>query len=275
MSHAGRWVVRKAWDLQRFGLTPPKLWARLTNRSEPRILLISIPKAGTHLVERALCLHPRLYRKFIPTLHSKNLERYGGLENLLRTLKPGQALISHLHYSPEQLKLIEQYDVRCIFVIRDPRDIVVSRAHYVARNREHPYHFLFEGRSLKERIRLAIVGDPETGYVGIRERLERFAGWIDTSAFVVRFEQLARAESRPDALRSLYDYLGIELDRDRLSLIGKSLVSSASPTFRKGTVGGWKQAFDEEIRRLFEQAVDEALMKWYGYGDEMGQKQFA
>ena len=262
------WLERRIWDLERFGLTPRKIRARFLNRDEPGVLLISVPKAGTHLLERALCLHPRLYRKFVPTLHSGNLDRYGGLENLLGVLKPGQILVSHLPYSPERLKLIEQYGVRCIFVIRDPRDIVVSRAHYVARSKRHPYHFLFKGKSLKERLRLAILGDPETGFIGIRERLERFAGWMNTSNFVVHFEQLVSAENRLCVLHSLYDFLGMKLDGELLSFISENLVSSASPTFRKGAVGEWRRVFNEEINALFEQTVDGALMKWYGYGDE-------
>lgn len=171
MSRITQWISRKAWDLQRFGLTPTKLWSRLSNQEEPRILLISIPKAGTHLLERALCLHPRLYRKFVPTLHSGNIGQYGGLGNLLRALKPGQILVSHLHYSTERSKVIEEHGARCIFMIQDPRDIVVSRAHYVIQTKKHPYHFLLKGKSLKERIQLGILGDPETGYLGIREVL--------------------------------------------------------------------------------------------------------
>jgi hypothetical protein len=266
MNRSG-WIVRKVWDLQRFGLTPWKLWARLTNQSEPSILLISIPKAGTHLLERALCLHPRLYRKCVPTLHQENLDRYGGLESLLDSLKPGQILVSHLYYSPERLRLAKESGVLCVFVIRDPHDVALSSAYYVAHNGKHPYHSLFEGLGLKERILLAIAGDPETGFIGMNEMMKRFAGWMDTSNLVIRFEQLIDPKSRERVLSSLYDSMSIKLSSDLLSFIGGNLVSSASPTFRKGTTGEWRRIFDEEINALFEHTMDEDLMEWYGYGN--------
>jgi len=53
-------AARHAWTFRRFGLSPRKLVARIGNRTEPPILCVSLPKAGTHLLERALCLHPRL-----------------------------------------------------------------------------------------------------------------------------------------------------------------------------------------------------------------------
>lgn len=262
-----RRLLRLVWDLQRFGLTPSKLSARLSNQNEPRVLLISVPKAGTHLLERALCLHPRLYRRLVPTLHSENLGQYGGLDRLLVTSKPGQLLVSHLHHSPERMRLAEAHGIHCIFIIRDPRDIVLSRANYVARSKRHPYHFLFAGKNLGERVRLAILGDSRTGYMGIRQRLQDFSGWMDTSIHVVRFEQLVSAENRLHVLRNLYDFLGMPVGQDLLSSIGGTLVSSASPTFRKGSVGEWQRIFDEEINSLFEQAVGQALMARYGYGE--------
>jgi len=48
------YLRRFAWDLERFGLTPGKLVAHVINRTEPRVVVISVPKAGTHLVERIL-----------------------------------------------------------------------------------------------------------------------------------------------------------------------------------------------------------------------------
>ena len=64
---AGR-LTRAWWDLQRFGLTPDKLPRRVHNPQAPPVFLISIPKSGTHLLERALCLHPLLYRRLERTL---------------------------------------------------------------------------------------------------------------------------------------------------------------------------------------------------------------
>ena len=66
-------VRRLAWDLRRFGLTPRALGWRLCPGERPRILCLSIPKAGTHLLERVLCLHPGLYRAIYVPLTTGNV----------------------------------------------------------------------------------------------------------------------------------------------------------------------------------------------------------
>ena len=43
-----------------------------------------------------------------------------------------------------------------------------------------------------------------------------------------------------------------------------SKFSSASPTFRKGQIGGWRQAFDPELEALFEREAGR-WMEVYGY----------
>ena len=128
------------------------------------------------------------------------------------------------------------------------------------------YKSLFKGKGLRTMIQLAILGDPKTGYPGIREVLDRFAGWMNDASFVMHYEELASADHRSSALRSLYDFLDVRLNGNMLSEIDENLVSSASPTFRKGSIGEWMQVFDDEINALFKQAIDDSLMKWYGYG---------
>ena len=62
---------------RRFGLRPIDIPQRL-NPSGPRIHLVSVPKAGTHLLERVLCLYPGVFRRLIPSLNRWNVSRYGG-----------------------------------------------------------------------------------------------------------------------------------------------------------------------------------------------------
>ena len=47
-------LARQLWTAQRFGLTPRKLAGRAARAGVPRVLVVSLPKAGTHLVERAV-----------------------------------------------------------------------------------------------------------------------------------------------------------------------------------------------------------------------------
>lgn len=258
-------IKRFLWDLERFGVTSRKVRARLSNRAEPRIMLISVPKAGTHLLERALCLHPRLYRPIIPTLHPGNIENFGGLANIIKKLRTGTILVSHLHYSQSYYDTLKQANVKGVFVVRDPRDIVVSRAFYVARTRKHPYHQYVAGMPMEEQLLRAIIGDPKREYPPIRETLERFSGWIDKGLLVLRFEDLIATQSRGNAIQQLYEYVNLDVSDKMVSAILSELVSEASPTFRAGKVGGWANYLKDDIYRVF---LDEAgdLMERYGYG---------
>jgi hypothetical protein len=257
-------LARQLWTAQRFGLTPRKLAGRAARSGPPSVLIVSLPKAGTHLVERAVCLHPRLYRQFRPTLNPENVGPEG-LEGILRTLRPGQVAVAHLPFDPAYSPL----PVKTLFAVRDPRDIAVSLAHYIESRGDHPLHFAYSERpDERSRIELAILGDAEARppAPSLESLLAGFAGWLDTAALVVRFEDLigGRGGGDDDAqartLREIYDHVGVELPPG----LGTRLFSSASPTFRKGQIGGWRRSFDPELEGLLEREAGR-WMEVYGY----------
>ncbi len=261
----------KIWDFQRFGWTPWKIWARLTNAGLPSVFVTSIPKAGTHLVERALVLHPRLYRKMLPKVTDENLERLGGLEALLASLKPGEFLLAHLYHSPEREKILQRMGIPTVFVVRDPRDIVVSDTFFILRWKEHPLHDFFrQQKTLKDQLRLAILGYPPLNYPSIEEKLRRFSGWLQGNALVVRFEHLVGPQGGGDpetqvrTLRDLFEYLGISVSHALLESIARRMFFSKSPTFRKGAVRQWQNYLDEELQTLFYETAG-SWLKVYGY----------
>jgi hypothetical protein len=266
------------WTFERFGLTPSKLARRATDRSAPHVFCVSIPKAGTHLLERALCLHPRMYRKLIPTVSDENIEKYRGFEKLLRRIRPGEVVASHLRFAtpyPEQLR---RSGVSGVFLVRDPHDIVVSQVHYVSKRADHRLHDVFAERDdAREKLRLAIAGDRDRGAASIGERLDYFAGWLDAGCLVLRFEDLVGpggggdAERQRASIASLLRHVGLVEEDGTVDAIAKELFSSESPTFRKGSAGGWRSAFDPELERLFDQVVgDRAIPYGYGSPDRAG-----
>ena len=258
------------WTLERFGLTPGKVRYRVSDPGAPKVLCVSIPKAGTHLLERALCLQPQLYRKLLPTISEENIERWGGFDELLSRVRPGQVLASHLRFRPEYPAILDSRQVRGIFLIRDPHDIVVSQAHYVLKRRDHRAHDLFAGLpDMKARLRVAITGDPTHHLPSIGERLDFFAGWLGPS-LVIRFEDLVgpggggSLAAQSAAIASIYDHLGVLVDTASLSSICARLFSTESPTFRQGAAQGWKSVFNDDLEALFDEEAGESCLP-YGY----------
>jgi Sulfotransferase domain len=265
-------LASRAWTLGRFGFSPSKAPRRIANPGAPKVYCVSIPKSGTHLLERALCLHPKLYRKLVPTISDENIGRYNGFDGLLRRLRPGQIIVSHLRYQDRFVESLHQQGVRGIFLIRDPHAIVVSQAHYVTRTKAHRNHEFFLAQpGINDRLRIAITGDAEHRVASIAERLEAFSGWLDAGCLVVRFEDLIGPEGGGDrtvqiaALRSIYEFLAIDNSDALVVSVARRLFSSASPTFRTGSVGEWRDSFDVDLERLISEVAGDAMTR-YGYG---------
>ena len=271
-------VPLNRWTFERFGLSPSKLARRATDRSAPRVFCVSIPKAGTHLLERALCLHPRMYRKLLPTVSDENIAKLGGFERLLRRIRPGEVVASHLRFAPSYRGILGRSGVAGVFLVRDPHDIVVSQVHYVSKRADHRLHEAFaEREQAREKLRLAIAGDRERGAPSIGERLDYFAGWLDAGCLVLRFEDLVGPGGGGDATRqrvaiaSLLGHVELPSDDAAVDAIARNLFSSDSPTFRKGSAGGWRNAFDPELVALFDEVVgDRAVPYGYGSSDRAG-----
>jgi len=259
------------WTLERFGMTPGKVRHRVADRTAPRVFCDSIPKAGTHLLERAVCLHPRMYRKLRPTVGDGNVVRWRGLRGVVADLRPGQVIVSHLSFRPEYPETLRDRLVLPVFLIRDPRDIVVSQVHFVSKTTDHRQHETFASiPDTKERLRLSIVGDPDRKVASIADRLDHYAGWLTSGALVVRFEDLVGSGGGGDdaaqerTVRELYGYLGLDADDARVGATCRQLFSSDSPTFRKGAIGQWRDQFDDELEALFARSVGDRMQK-YGY----------
>lgn len=269
---ARRRLSKQWWTLQRFGLSPSKLPRRFLNRQEPRVLCLSVPKSGTHLLERALCLHPRLYRRLVGTLYEGNIKRrmkQEGLYRFLLRLRPGQMLFSHLGYSDQRHRSVYASGVRTIFLIRDPRDVAVSAALYLSR-RERPNGSRPTTEELREKVAGAIRGDLSRSFAPLDHVLEAASGWLDTEGLVVRFEDLVgpegggSLEAQQAALRSLYRHLGLPVEDRWLALLRARIFSSASPTFHQGQIGGWRNVFDDRLKELFKETAGAHLIR-YGY----------
>lgn len=262
---------RRLWDAERFGLTPAKLVKRLTTEPGPRVLCISLPKAGTHLLERAICRLPGLRRKVLPTVHDANIDRWGELGDVLASLSVGQVAVAHLGFSPERLDSLIHTETRGFFVIRDPRDIVVSQASYIMSKPKHPQHQVFTAeKDQRSRILRAIRGNAATGLDSVGARLRLYQGWLCPQLHLVRFEELIGGrgqgtdQTQTEVLRGVCRHLGVALGPEAFERLATGVFSQASPTFHRGAVGGWRDVFDDETAEAFEDEAGEELRR-YGY----------
>jgi hypothetical protein len=263
--------LRKYWSrLKIFGLTPYKLWHRMVDRNLPKVFCNSLPKSGTNLVQRALFLSSPLYRKMIPTVNGQNVDRWG-FNKLIDSLRSGQVLVAHLPYSSRRESVVNKKGVKSIFMVRDIRDIILSRTKYISRNEDHEFNNYYKKlHNERQKVQLTIFGDEDKGIIPMRSRLEQFLGWLDTEALVLRFEDLlgpkggGSTERQLSTLQKMYDKLGINYNNKMLKKISDNLFFTGSPTFRKGLIGQWKDKMNnEEIKTVRKEMGD--LISKYGY----------
>ena len=260
-------VEQYLYDLERFGLTPTKILTRLISDSSrnPRIVTVTMPKSGTNLLQRILILHPSLRRAWLPTLGNRNKEIWSDVQKLLKPVRQGSIISTHFDYD-EDLALVLQRELgfKTIFMVRDPRDVVISAIHYIQSWPGHPHKKLISSMgSDKEKI-LAIINGHSI-IPSISQKIRRFSGWIDKS-HLVRFEDAVGTAGGGDdftqreSVRNIYKYLDMPLNDKLLNYICGNARSQKTQTFRRGLINEWKNQFDSELTSAFKIQAGQLLI---------------
>jgi hypothetical protein len=186
---------------------------------------------------------------------------------------PGECLGAHLYFNAAYAELIERQNVAHFFIYRDPRDVVVSEAHYLTyMNRWHRLHKYFanELRDDDERIMAAIVGIPgNAGYPDIGTRVKRYLSWIKQShVFALKYEEL-NSESRRDLVASMVQFYAaraaVPVEEPKVvELALEGIDPLNSHTFNQGTSGKWRALFTDQHARAFELSCG-GVMEELGY----------
>jgi hypothetical protein len=259
-----RWV--ESWRARR------EDWA-----ARPPVLANSFPKSGTHLLVQILNGLPGLvnYGAFLGSHISSFRFRQRTAESTIRFIHrivPGEVVRGHLVYDPQFAKELADRNVVNYFIYRDPRDVVVSDAHYLREmNRWHRLASYFrQAGSMEEAISLSITGiQPSiTGldYPSIAERFARYQGWLRRrDCLCVKFEDL-RSDGRDPIVRQMAEFYvarcsdGLDVDACVRAMTA-NVAPHKSHTFRSGKKAGWKSEFTPEHRRLFDNVAGDLLIE--------------
>ena len=195
----------------------------------------------------------------------------------LQRFLPGDVGYGHLHAEPETVRALCRDGVAPYFIVRDPRDIVVSHVHYVTEMEPDHVHHDYYRNSLStfdDRLRASILGRPELDapFPDIGSRFAPYEGWLNQAEVaVIRFEDLIT--NRDATLERILDHAqdrGFPLQIPyplAIQHLSASIAPARSPTFRSGKIGKWREAFKEEHVRLFNQVAGDLLEK-LGYNSE-------
>lgn len=223
------------------------------------VFLVSIPKAGTHMVIRLLGLMgldrspdrmPRPGTWSTPVGYEYHA--------------PLRDLMANDWFDPIGRQLLLRSPI--IFVYRNPLDIVVSELDWFARP-DHAFSgYLSTCANQAERLERLIARSSVMGT--IRDRINRYAGWINFENVVpVSYEELVGSRGggsdadQVDAIWAMQLKLQIPGSPQEYA---EKVYDPASPTFSKGRIGRHAENFEERHFLSFG-ALKQDFMQLLGY----------
>lgn len=197
---------------------------------------------------------------------------------IIRLIRPGWFAMGHLPYSEALGQIVNEEQVKMIVVLRDPRDVAVSHANYLARKTSHYMNPLYKTLSPKERLMISITGTPPSSrhprLLNIRERYEGILAWTSfKKAYATCFERLIGPQGagsrhvQLEELRAIMEHLEVSISETELFRIAENMFGGTR-TFSEGKRGRWQKEFDNEHRSVCKDLVGDLLIE-LGYEQDL------
>lgn len=256
------------------------------------MVLNGLPKSGLHLLDSMVKpmvrpmppdpLHPHnwlgtfLHHSFTGQWN----EDWGPFKWKVSRLAQGHYFRGHVGWREDVAEFLEGCGIAMVFIYRDLRDVAVSQSYHVVSRNDDKYKHADKSFYRKMGGHDAVLKAVIEGigpYIGVVERWEQFAGWLDEDwVLSVQFEDalddpkgvaewiVQYGYKRTAAIHHHEIEFGDEIhELVRKMAGGVGLQSSA--TFRKGTAGQWRDEFKAEHLEAFEAAGGNEWLKKLGY----------
>ena len=150
-------------------------------------------------------------------------------------------------------------EFKVIVILRDLRDAYVSYAHWIEKD-----------PNTTEEIKINRAFEDQ-GYFQMSSNLSLFLD--DPRFYVIRFEDLVGPKGGGDKKRqtqtiyNLAAYIGMPISYAKASKLGDDLFGGKTMTFRKGQIGSWNEACNEEQKSWFKEHFASELIR-LGYEED-------
>jgi hypothetical protein len=251
-------------------------YSSLTLEATPVLFANSFPKSGTHLLTQVL----KGFTRIGPAVDSGlpaavtfegDTGRQRSADEIVHDLErllPGDIGYGHVHALPEAVTLLCRDGVAAYFILRDPRDVVVSHVHYLTDMKaDHIHHRYYQDelQNFDQRLQASIEGVADM-FPNVRERFEPYMDWLDhPEVLMLRYEDFIL--DRRKTTGRVFDHavargFNAACDRDAaIQILVESIDPARSPTFRSGKIGGWRDSFNEQHKRLFKEVTSDLLIR--------------
>ena len=258
-------LVRKFSKIIFYGLRPSAVYGRFTG---PKILINSIPKSGTNLLQELVHCFPSVHGKVQKVLSSSMREE--NVVEAILNIKIGQCTPAHVFYSEAVASAIVSNNVKLILVVRDFRDSLMSHIRYLESiDLTHPHQeFYKQFKTLDQKLNAYLGGTKD--FPSWQAMVSQYRGWHSfPNVFIVRFEDLI-SEDGPSinakkVVRDLSEYLALS-GIDAEYLISK-MVNKNGLTYNSPSVGKWKTNLTaDQIEKVNLHMADE--LRFWGYSND-------
>lgn len=252
-----------------------------TNIKSSQILNISIPKSGTFLLMRTLELitHMKCHVGLSTQIYTPPLQL------LQESMQHCGFSCLHLVFNSHYESFLKETGCRACFIVRDPRDLLVSQVYFMLKY--SPDHGRFNFDSLLS----ALIGDndkspqdilthflevtldvlsPQEYISHIKRYYEGFLGWQNSeTCYTTRFEDLVgpmgggTIEQQRREVANIAKHIGADLNEEQVTDICSNIFGSTW-SFREGKIGSWKTHFKEEHKQAFKTVAGD-LLERLGY----------
>jgi hypothetical protein len=228
-------------------------------------VIFSPPKCGTHLVGKALSLMTNKKPKYyLSGIGSDTLDSL----NLIVSEEAQDSFVVGHHFTNILLKILINRGYKIIFVIRDPRDQLISAINWI---REGQWYWLPISKisNLHDQITEAITGS-QYGWQSVEGNFLSFEQELDgislKNIYKIHYEKLiglngkGTAEEQTNEILAIANFLGLTLSSKTLDDIADHLFGGTT-TFRDGSIGKWKHNFTDEQKKQFKKQYNHLLIR--------------
>ncbi len=214
-----------------------------------KLFCTSIPKSGTHLLTS---MFSRLGYTTLPCRK---------VDGVLQVL-PDEVLhlqgddiyaFGHFRYDPELASQLTHAGFKLAVLIRDPRDIALSMADYLAAGLPKSVHR--RERRLMRMSREDLLINTIRGFklpnyhsAPIRKVCAGWMDWTASGAIVLRYEDLAMSFALDVPLDA---WRGLGLCPDTMLAVARECFGGKSETINTATINRWRKEFDDVLGAIW------------------------